>query len=252
VKLSRKNLAKSDENCRRNRIRRHLPLQNLRTEECRVERRLPGWRPEELESLIDLLHSHNSPATAGYGKRIRDAVGSGCVHVDLLDGFLEAVSPQLGEFAFCLGGRRLVELFGIGAESYYVRPARKGVWVTQLEALSLAGVAALMIRLERAGICTHPENLVQVVNEAAAKRRLLTPHELECLWYLKEKALAGRYELSCDGVADRPFFEEIFSTVESRKFTVLRDCSGLPHCVVINPPDAKPSHGWRSREVRAS
>lgn len=120
-------------------------------------RQLSGWTSEELERMVALLRSHPRVATTQrYRSMLDKIVGEGCVVVGSVDGLLDAVSKQLGDFAFAMHGKRIIELFGIATESYLYRPSETDDRTMGFEAISIAGAAALMIKLERLGLDTHP------------------------------------------------------------------------------------------------
>jgi hypothetical protein len=204
------------------------------------ERAVRGWKPEELESLVSLLRTHPKvTTTAKYRSMLDRIVAEGCVVVGSVDGLLDAVSKDLGDFAFGMHGERMVELFDINAESYLYRPGANDESTTGFKGISVAGAAALMIKLERLGLDTHPEHLVSVVNKAAAGRGMLTKHELECLWYRSEKEGSGPQRLTVapfNGYDDEP--HDVFTTATGHTCSVYRGKAGSIEMVLVAPPKA--------------
>lgn len=204
------------------------------------ERGMRGWKPEELESLVSLLRTHPKvTTTAKYRSMLDKIVAEGCVVVGSVDGLLDSVSKQMGDFAFQMHGDRTVELFAIDAESYLYRPAANDERTMGFKAISVAGAAALMIKLERLGLDTHPEHLVSVVNKATAGRSMLTKHELECLWYRSEKEGAGPQRLTVapfNGYDDEP--HDVFTTATGHSCSVFRSKAGSIEMVLVAPQRA--------------
>lgn len=187
-----------------------------------------------------MLRTHPKvTTTAKYRSMLDKIVAEGCVVVGSVDGLLDAVSKDFGDFAFGMHGERMVELFDINAESYLYRPSANDERTTGFKGISVAGAAALMIKLERLGLDTHPEHLVSVVNKAAAGRGMLTKHELECLWYRSEKKGAGPQRLTVapfDGYDDEP--HDVFTTATRHTCSVYRGKAGNIEMVLVAPPRA--------------
>lgn len=189
---------------------------------------------------MSLLRTHAKVVTtAKYRSMLDKIVAEGCFVVGSVDGLLDAVSKQMGDFGFEMHGERMVELFDIRAESYLYRPGEKDERTMGFQAISVAGAAALMIKLERLGLDTHPEHLVSVVNKATAGRGMLTSHELECLWYRSEKEGAGPQRLTVapyGGYDDEP--HDVFKTANGHTCSVYRDKAGSIEMVLVAPPRA--------------
>lgn len=206
------------------------------------DRNMRGWTPEELERLVGLLRTHPKVVVSdSYRAKMEKIVAAGCVTVGSIDDIFDTVSPKMGDFAFEMRGTRLVELFDIQTQGYLYRPDEQSSGTMGFEAVSVAGAASLLMRLERLGLDTHPEYLVDVVNRATAGHPMLTHHEVECLWYRSEKAGAGRQRLTAGS-----FFEdsdaagEVFVTATGYICTVYRDERGRMDVLVVDRPVEHP------------
>lgn len=199
-----------------------------------------GWKPSELEQLVTLLRTHPKVNREELNlDRFNRIVADGCVSLGSIDDLFDAISPVLGEFAFAMKGQRLAELFGIRTEGYLHRPEQNWARTSGSQAISVAGAATLLLKLDRLGLDTHPEHLVSTVNKAIVGRRMLTSHELACLWYRTEKAGAGRQRLMAtafheesDAVGER------FVTATGHICTVYRDEAGQIETVVVDLPNS--------------
>jgi hypothetical protein len=197
-----------------------------------------GWKSDELERFVKLLRTHPIIRVSDdYRVKLRRVVQDGCVSVGSVDILLDAASSALGDFAFSMPGARLVKLLGIKTESYLHRPSETANGTSGYEAISVAGAASLMMCLERFGLDSHPEFLVDAVNRAAANRAMLTRHEIECLWYSAEKHGSGRQRLMASAYQeDTDAIGDSFDTATGHRCTVFRDAAGTVETVKIDPP----------------
>lgn len=197
-----------------------------------------GWRPDELERFVKLLRTHPvNRVSDEYREKLGRVIQDGCVSVGFIDTLLDAASPVLGDFAFSMPGARLVELLGIKTESYLHRPSETANGTSGYEAISVAGAASLMMWLERFGLDSHPEFLVDAVNRAAANRAMLTRQEIECLWYSSEKYGSGRQRLMASVYQeDTEAIGESFVSATGYRCIVYRDERGMVETVTIDPP----------------
>lgn len=197
-----------------------------------------GWKPDELEKFVKLLRTLPvNRVSDAYREKLGRVIRDGCVSVGFVDTLLDAASPALGDFAFSMSGARLVELLGIKTESYLHRPSETENGTSGYQAISVAGAASLMMWLERFGLDSHPEFLVDAVNRAAANRAMLTRHEIECLWYSAEKYGSGRQRLMASVYQeDTEAIGESFVSATGYRCIVYRDERGMVETVTIDPP----------------
>lgn len=214
-----------------------LGLRHVETGQRPPDYKMRGWKAEELDRFVELLRTHPRVTPSVRYRRILDEIiEERCLSAGYLDKLLDAVSRELGDFSFALKGNRVLELFGIGTESYFYRPNELSDGTTGHHAVSIAGAATLLIKLEHLGLDTHPEHLVSAVNKSAP-RGMLTSDELRCLWYRTEKEGAGRQRLMVSPyVEDTDATGEVFVTATGYSCTVYRGEDGDIEVVVLDPP----------------
>lgn len=195
------------------------------------------WSEGELESLINLQKTHGTIEVGfGYRDKIDKILADGCVSVSLLDSLFDAVSKQMGDFAFAIKGKRLVELFDIVTQTYLNWPGSEDDQTIGFESVTIADAAYLLISMERLGIDAHPERLVSAVNTATKGKKMVSKSELACLWYATEKAAAGREKMSVGHIVEMPEeLHERFTTPTGYTCSVYRN-AGSPVAVIIETP----------------